>query len=92
MRPLLIRLIREALMDYRLPAVMLLLMNAVFALPALSKSIPFTQNQVQGMVRHGMADATSAKPSDSRALIFLLPKSSSKASKPPAPRMPLLLP
>ena len=57
-------------MGHRLPAVMFLLMNAVFAPPAVSQLIPFTQYQVQGMVRHGMADETSAQAIKQQGIDF----------------------
>lgn len=61
-------------MGHRLAAVLLLLMNAVFVPPAVSQLVPFTQNQVQGMVRHGIADATSAQAIRQQGIDFSVTK------------------
>ena len=51
-------------------SVLMLMISFVLAAPTQGQQKPFTQEQVQGMVRDGLGDATGAKAIEQRGIDF----------------------
>jgi len=54
---------------------LILAIGLVFALSAWAQQKPFTQDQVQSLVRSGLRDETGAKAIEPRGIDFAPPKS-----------------